>query len=199
MSAQFFRDDILFLQRFLSCCGFYSGDLDGLYGPKSNAAEDAFEAASNAIAAEEGSFEPRSETNIRSLQIKAQPLARRSLGALRQAGHPAKIISGTRSYAEQNALFRQGRFGNPGPKVTNARGGESWHNFGLAWDIGLFPGGAYAEEGGPYELVGPTAKVSGVEWGGDWRSFRDLPHYQVATDGRPVSAGRLLFESGCRS
>lgn len=198
MSAKFFHDDVLFLQRFLSCCGFYAGKLDGLYGSKTSAAEATFDAASDAAAAQHGSFDPRSETNIRSLQIKAQPLARRSLGALRQAGKAAKIISGTRSYAEQNALFRQGRFGNAGPIVTNARGGQSWHNFGLAWDIGLFPGGAYATADGPYEQVAPIAKVSGLEWGGDWRSFRDVPHYQVATGGQSVSAARLGFESGCR-
>ena len=38
------------------------------------------------------------------------------------AGINAKIISGTRTYAEQNNLFRQGRFGNPGPIVTKAKG-----------------------------------------------------------------------------
>lgn len=198
MSAQFFHDDILFLQRFLSCCGFYGGDLDGLYGPKTSAAEAAFDQTSATIAAQAGSFDARSETNIRSLQIKAQPLARQSLGKLIQAGHDARIISGTRSYAQQNALYRQGR-SNGRPVVTNARGGQSWHNFGLAWDIGLFDEGAYITDGGPYEQVSSIAKVAGLEWGGDWPSFRDMPHYQVATEGRSVSAARIGFEKGCRA
>ncbi|MEO8506247.1 MAG: hypothetical protein ABI593_01300 [Betaproteobacteria bacterium] len=38
----------------------------------------------------------------------------------------------------QDAPYRQGRLGNPGPRVTNARDGQSNHNFGIAWDIGIF-------------------------------------------------------------
>lgn len=199
MSAQLFPDDILFLQRFLSCCGFYAGALDGLYGAKTAAAEAAFDAEGDRIAAAVGSFDKRSETNIRSLQTRAQALARRSLKALAAAGHEARIISGTRTYAQQNALFRQGRFGNPPPIVTNARGGQSWHNFGLAWDIGLFEGGKYLTDGGPYAAAAPAAKIAGLEWGGNWTSFQDMPHYQLATGGQSVSAARATFEAGARS
>ena len=57
------------------------------------------------------------------------------------AGEPLtyRILSGTRTYAEQNALF------NKRPKVTKARGGQSNHNFGIAWDIGIFENGKYYE------------------------------------------------------
>lgn len=199
MSAQLFHDDVLFLQRFLSCCNFYADRLDGLYGPNTRDAEAAFDQASETIAAQEGRFDPRSEGNIRSLQIRAQPLARRSLKALLQARLEAKIISGTRSYAEQNVLFRQGRFGDPRPIITNARGGQSWHNFGLAWDIGLFHGGTYLTASAPYQQAAPIAKVAGLEWGGDWRSFKDMPHYQLATGGKAVSAARAEFEAGGRA
>jgi peptidoglycan L-alanyl-D-glutamate endopeptidase CwlK len=48
------------------------------------------------------------------------------LRTVRDAGIEARIISGTRTYTEQNTLFRQGRFGNPGPKVTKARGGQAF-------------------------------------------------------------------------
>jgi peptidoglycan L-alanyl-D-glutamate endopeptidase CwlK len=41
-----------------------------------------------------------------------------------------KIISGTRTYGEQNELFAQGRM-KPGPIVTRARGGQSNHKFGV--------------------------------------------------------------------
>lgn len=199
MSARLFRDDILFLQRFLSCCGFHAAKLDGLYGGKTAAAETAFEAACDDIAASEGSFDPRSERNIRNLQVRAQPLARRSLAALLAAGYQAKIISGIRTYAEQEALYAKGRFGNPGPKVTNARGGESWHNFGLAWDIGLFDNGKYLTGSTPYRGAGAIARLAGIEWGGDWKTFKDLPHYQLDTGGQPVVKGQKLFEAGGRA
>jgi peptidoglycan L-alanyl-D-glutamate endopeptidase CwlK len=198
MSARLFPDDILFLQRFLSCGGFYRGALDGEYGPQTATAEAACDNAAARIAAAEGSFDRRSEGNIAGLQIDAQPLARRSLAALLAGGHGAKIISGTRTYAQQNALYRQGRSAS-GSVVTNARGGQSWHNFGLAWDIGLFRDGVYLTDSTPYERASEVAKVAGLEWGGDWTGFKDTPHYQLATGGVPVSVARTAFEAGGRA
>lgn len=200
MSARLFKEDVLFFQRFLSCCGLYSDTLDGIYGEDTSRGEVEFDSLCDQIAAETGtSFDSRSEAKIRSLQVKVQPLARRSLKALLDSGRDARIISGTRSYAEQDALFRQGRFGNPGDKVTNARGGQSWHNFGLAWDIGLFEDGKYLEASGPYNSASSIAKIAGLEWGGDWSSFPDAPHYQWATNGQKVSHAREQFENGGRN
>ena len=201
MSQNLSAEDVLFRQRLLSCCGFYTDDLDGLWGPNTDAADQAFFARVAAIAAAEGTFDPRSERNIATLQCDAQVAARRSLRAIRAAlaaGTEARIISGTRTYAQQNALFRQGRFGNPPPRVSNARGGQSWHNFGLAWDIGLFSNGVYLTDGAPYEPLGVHGKVPGVAWGGNWTSFQDLPHYQFGTAGQTITAARARFEGGCR-
>jgi peptidoglycan L-alanyl-D-glutamate endopeptidase CwlK len=202
MSQSLSTEDVLFRQRLLSCCGFYTDTLDGLWGPNTEAAEQAFLARAAAIAAAEGAFDARSEQNIATLQCDAQQAARRSLTAIRAALTPGlvvRIISGTRTYAEQNALFRQGRFGNPGKIVTKARGGQSWHNFGLAWDIGLFRNGTYLEDAAPYLPYGTPGKVAGVAWGGDWAGdFQDEPHYQFGTAGQTVSAARAKFEGGCR-
>lgn len=90
-------------------------------------------------------------------------------------------MSGTRTFAEQDALFRQGR-DLPGKKVTNARGGQSNHNFGVAWDIGVFQNGQYLDESPLYHQVGNTGKGLGLEWGGDWTSFPDEPHFQVVKE-----------------
>ena len=198
MSDRLFSGDVLFLQRLLSCCGLYTDTLDGDYGKHTSAAEAAFEERCRAIAMSEGGADGRSEANIRSLQLVAQPLARRSLQAFKTAGLDARIISGTRSYDEQNALFRQGRFGNPGNRVTNARGGQSWHNFGLAWDIGLFEGGKYVTTDTKYKSAAKHGKVAGLEWGGDWKTFPDFPHYQVGAEGRSISSARARFEAGGR-
>lgn len=200
MSKNLAPDDVLFRQRFLSCCGFYTDKLDSLWGDNTDKADQAFFAKCAAIAAAEGTFDPRSERNILSLQCDAQVAARRSLKAIRAAGFDARIISGTRTYAEQAALFRQGRFGNPGNVVTKAKAGQSWHNFGLAWDIGIFKNGVYvASDVRPYQAAAPHGKVAGVEWGGDWTSFKDFPHYQFGTKGKGVSAARAVFEAGARS
>lgn len=125
-------------------------------------------------------FEERTERNIGSLLPKAQEKAREFMGALKAAGLDAKIISATRSYREQDELYAQGRT-KPGPKVTNAKGGYSNHNFGIAWDIGIFEDGKYLEESPLYAKAGAIGKSLGLEWGGDWKSFTDEPHFQLKT------------------
>ena len=81
MSDRLFSGDVLFLQRLLSCCGLYSDTLDGDYGKHTSDAEHAFDERCRAIALSEGGVDGPSEANIRSLQLVAQPLARRSPAA----------------------------------------------------------------------------------------------------------------------
>lgn len=47
-----------------------------------------------------------------------------------------RIVQGLRTIEEQNKLYAQGRTA-PGPKVTNAKGGRSYHNYGTAFDFAL--------------------------------------------------------------
>jgi peptidoglycan L-alanyl-D-glutamate endopeptidase CwlK len=195
VSRQLFTADVMFFQRFLKCAGFYSGRLDGIWGPKTDAAAAAFEARTEAIAGELGTFDWISERTIRTLQPRVQELARRFLGRLLDVEIPARLISGTRSYAEQEALYRKGRFGNPPPRVTQARGGRSNHNFGLAWDIGIFQGGSYLGESPLYRKAAEVGLVPELEWGGHWRTFVDQPHYQLKT-GSTVASVRQRFERG---
>lgn len=123
-------------------------------------------------------FDSRSEANIATLTPDTQTLARQLLSRLLTLGMNAKVISGHRSYAEQDALYEQGRT-KPGPIVTKARGGYSWHNFSVAFDIGLFDSdGEYLEDSPLYAKAGAIGKLIGLEWGGDWQGFSDFPHYQ---------------------
>lgn len=200
MSDRLFEDDVVFLQRLLKSGGLYTDTIDGIWGPNTDAAVNAFEIRSAQIAVSLGTFHARTERSIQTLHLRAQEAARACLTAIRATGINARIISGTRTYAEQNVLFRKGRFGNPGPRVTKARGGESNHNFGIAWDIGIFTqNGAYLEESPLYDQAGPAALAAGViglEWGGNWIDFVDLPHYQLATPGLSLSQVRQRFETG---
>jgi peptidoglycan L-alanyl-D-glutamate endopeptidase CwlK len=100
-----------------------------------------------------------------------------------------RMISGTRSYEEQNKLYAKGRSA-PGPKVTNVRGGYSRHNFGIAGDFGVFDKeGQYLDSGNPplasqiHQAVAEEVKARkmNIEWGGDWSSFVDEPHFQYKT------------------
>jgi peptidoglycan L-alanyl-D-glutamate endopeptidase CwlK len=129
-------------------------------------------------------FDERSEKNIATLhprvQKKAREFMRLVVPLMKQKGVDVRIISGLRTYAEQDALYAKGRT-TPGPKVTNARAGFSNHNFSTAWDIGLFNGKMYIPESPLYKEIGEMSRSLGLVWGGDFKSFKDYPHYEVPT------------------
>lgn len=201
MSSPLFKTDVLFVQRLLSSSGLYKGPLDGKFNQALDAAEDAFEAAYKAAQAKYGTFDPRSEGIIYTLVPKAQEAARRFMAVAKEFPAVVKLLSGTRTYAEQNALYAQGRT-KSGRIVTKARGGQSNHNFGIAFDVGIFNDGAYnqgrtAKEDKQYSDLGALVKrkLPGLlAWGGDWR-FVDKPHYELPT-GKTVAQCRALLEAG---
>lgn len=98
------------------------------------------------------------------------------------------ITHGFRSNEEQDALFNQGR-SIAGNIVTNAQGGESYHNYGLAIDFALrTPEGDVVwdmerDDNGNGQAdwmeVVELAKELGFTWGGDWANFPDYPHLQM--------------------
>ncbi len=97
-----------------------------------------------------------------------------------------------RTFAEQDKLYAQGRT-TKGSKVTNARGGQSYHNYGLALDIvlvldkdknGLYESAVWDVRGdfdrdgrADWMEIVNIFKQYGWEWGGDWK-FYDAPHFQ---------------------
>lgn len=93
-------------------------------------------------------------------------------------GTEVRITQGFRTFEEQNTLYSQGRT-KPGSKVTNASGGQSIHNYGLAFDYVLFKNGKISwEVDADWKKVATTFKSKGFEWGGDWKSFKDYPHLE---------------------
>ena len=120
----------------------------------------------------------RSEKNIASMLPDVRPIARGLVQKAALNGIRIKVISGLRTYAEQDALYAQGR-AKPGPKVTNARGGYSNHNFGIAFDVGVFEGSRYLPDSVKYKAVGALGTDLGLEWGGNWKTIVDQPHFQL--------------------
>jgi len=114
----------------------------------------------------------RSEKTIASLLPEVQPIARALVQKAALSGIKIKVISGLRTYAEQDALYAQGRT-KPGNIVTNAKGGYSNHNFGIAFDIGVFEGSQYLGESSKYQAVGVLGMDLGLEWGGNWKTIVD--------------------------
>jgi len=129
----------------------------------------------------------RTIENLGSLNKKAlkafEPFLQEVEIAMAEQGVTVEVISGLRSWAAQAALFAQGRT-KPGKIVTKARPGSSWHNFGLAIDLGLFRAGVYLDASQPsladklYTQIGKIALKHGIEWAGTWKSFTETPHFQ---------------------
>lgn len=125
----------------------------------------------------------RSEENIELLLPEVKNYARALVHKANEVGITIKVISGLRTYAEQDALYAQGRT-KSGEIVTNAKGGYSNHNFAIAFDIGVFEGNKYLAESAKYKAVGAMGIDLGLEWGGSWKTIIDQPHFQL----RPVWA-----------
>ena len=86
-----------------------------------------------------------------------------------------------RTVEEQNELYAQGRT-KAGNIVTNAKGSDysSHHQWGTAFDFYRNDGkGAYNDSDGFFSKVGNVGKSLGLEWGGDWTSPVDKPHFQL--------------------
>jgi peptidoglycan L-alanyl-D-glutamate endopeptidase CwlK len=79
--------------------------------------------------------------------------------------------------------------------VTKAKGGYSNHNFGIAWDIAIFENGAYRPESLHYGKAGEIERDQGLEWGGDWKSIQDEPHFNLKT-GLTTAQLRSAFLKG---
>lgn len=98
------------------------------------------------------------------------------------------ITDDFRSVEDQDRLFEKGRT-VAGNIVTNAKGGESYHNFGLAIDFAIktpsenviwdmqYDGNQNGKA--DWNEVVELAKALGFEWGGDWTQFKDYPHLQM--------------------
>jgi peptidoglycan L-alanyl-D-glutamate endopeptidase CwlK len=102
------------------------------------------------------------------------------------------IITSTYRDAEsQNALYAQGRT-LPGKKVTNAKAGQSFHNWRVAFDFVPIVGGkAVWNDDALWVKCGEIAEGIGLEWAGRWTKFKEYPHCQY-TGGLTLSD----FQSG---
>lgn len=100
-----------------------------------------------------------------------------------------------RTVAEQDALYAQGRT-TAGSIVTNAKGTDygSHHQWGTAFDIYRNDGkGAYNDADGFFSKVGAIGKKLGLEWGGDWTSPVDKPHFQLPYWGSTTARLKTLY------
>lgn len=105
-----------------------------------------------------------------------------------------RVTHGLRTIAEQNAFYAQGRT-TPGDIVTNAKGGSSYHNYGLAIDVVEMvngkPNWAFR-----YEKLKPIADRMGIVWGGTFKSIVDKPHFEISFGFKPSQLAKMPMVDG---
>lgn len=88
------------------------------------------------------------------------------------------VTQGLRSFEESDKLYAQGRT-TPGEIVSNSKAGQSYHNYGLAFDFKMVTNGHDDWVIGPNWLkVVDIMKKHGMGWGGDFTSIIDNPHFE---------------------
>ena len=127
------------------------------------------------------------------LQEKAEKL----ILACRGKGLLIGISECFRTVEEQNVLYAKGRT-TAGKIVTNARGDSyaSHHQWGTAFDIYRNDGkGAYNDNDGFFNKVGNIGKSIGLEWGGEWTSPVDKPHFQLPQWGSTTAKLKQIYKT----
>lgn len=118
---------------------------------------------------------------LNQLHPDVRPLAAAFLQEAAAAGLDPRVQEAFRSKDRQDQLYAQGRTA-PGAVVTKARGGQSNHNYGVAFDVvpgALLGAKNWDPENPAWAKLGEIGKKHGLEWGGDWK-FTDRPHFQMA-------------------
>ena len=89
------------------------------------------------------------------------------------------VTSTYRDNESQDALYEQGRT-KPGKIVTNARGGDSYHNHRCAVDVVPLISGKPDWDGSHpiWTQIGAIGQECGLEWAGAWKTFKELAHFQ---------------------
>jgi peptidoglycan L-alanyl-D-glutamate endopeptidase CwlK len=140
-------------------------------------------------------MDPISETRLSAVNPE---LARRIHQLQDMLEFPILVTQGLRTWAEQDALYAQGRTA-PGRIVTEAKGGESMHNFGLAVDVAPTDGHSIDWNGrdAKWEAILAKAPTVGLAEGAAWRTYPDEPHlYPQEVPASPDDNMRYLYTEG---
>lgn len=194
------------LQRALADGGFEPGPVDGRFGPLTEGAVRAFQGSRGIevdgivgpqtwgelgrtatsrtepapVAGEVATTgDAVTDRRIAGLHPEVRATAAAFVNRVEQElGIQLRVTQGFRSFAEQDALYAQGRTA-PGDVVTNARGGQSYHNFGLAFDVVEVRADGSVNWDTDWNAIGRVGEAMGLEWGGNWTGFVDRPHFQM--------------------
>jgi peptidoglycan LD-endopeptidase CwlK len=127
----------------------------------------------------------RSEAALSTVSPDLASKVRAAADALAATGTYLLVVSGLRTAAEQNTLYAQGRT-DPGHIVTNAKAGQSMHNYGLAVDIVPYLTGQTGQLNWQpatpqFQAMVDALVAQGLVWGGAWKTLPDHDHFQIPT------------------
>ena len=186
-------ENVKAVQKLLNSKGYHSGYPDGWFGLTTTQATQKFQNDNGLYPS--GIIDPRtrqrlfnpyprdnfeyrpSSNDLSSLNPHVALLARKFLELTRANHLDVRIYTAFRSWAEQDHLFAQGRWA-PGNVVTNARGGDSYHNWGLAFDAAPYENGVISNDSAKFIRMGHLGEKVGLQWGGSFKSIVDYPHFQ---------------------
>lgn len=127
---------------------------------------------------------------IEDLHPDLQPICREFMRRCESVGLDILITCTYRSNEEQDQLYAQGRNSKPGPRVTNAKGGQSEHNFTIkgkpaarAFDIVPLVNGkpVWDDKHPAWQQAGRIGMALGLNWyGRPTAPFREFPHFGLA-------------------
>ena len=124
----------------------------------------------------------RNSRRLEDLHVKVRAKAELFLGKCEAEGIDVLVTCTWRDDEAQDALYAQGRM-RPGKIVTKARGGESFHQYKVAFDIvplrnGKCVWGTKGEDKKLWVHLGELGESVGLEWAGRWKGFPEFPHFQ---------------------
>ena len=187
------NDNVRAVQNLLNLNGYRAGVPDGWFGPVTTSAVRTFQSDNGLYPSgivdprtRQRLFNPRPKDNyeyrpssndLTSLHPYVALLARRFLQLTQENNLDVRVTTAFRSWDEEDRLFAQGRWA-PGQIVTNARGGDSYHNWGLAFDAEPFESGKMSTDTQKFIQMGQLGQQVGLQWGGTFKSIVDYPHFQ---------------------
>lgn len=116
--------------------------------------------------------------NIDDLLPEVAEKCRLFLERCAEAGIDVIITSTYRDMESQAKLYAQGRT-LPGGVVTNAKAGESFHNYRCAFDfVPIVNGKAQWNDLELIKKCGVIGESCGLQWAGRWTSFKEYLHLQ---------------------
>lgn len=190
--------EVILVQSQLNSVNFITGTPDGIFGPKTANAVIRFQSVNGLTM--NGVVDPRtrqqlfnpdpsydysklpSSLNLSSLNPYVASLARQFLNLCSTNGLSVTVVEAFRSWDKQDVLYAQGRTA-AGDIVTDAEGGDSYHNWGLAFDCAPLKNGVINwNDIDTFNKMGSLGQQVGLEWGGNWTSYDialvDPPHFQ---------------------